>query len=45
MTQYVLVVFAGFFAIMNPFVNIPIFIGLTEGFKKTRRNRLQSNQL
>lgn len=32
---FVLTVFTGFFAIMNPIANIPVFVGLTEG-KGTR---------
>jgi multiple antibiotic resistance protein len=35
-----LAVFAGFFAIMNPIVNTPIFIGLTEGFDKAKRRKI-----
>ena len=29
--SYILTVFMAFFAIMNPIVNIPIFVKLTEG--------------
>ena len=32
---------ASFFAIMNPFANTPVFLGLTEGMEKetTRKSR------
>jgi len=36
---YALTVFMGFFAIMNPIANTPIFLGLTEGEnKETKKN-------
>jgi len=31
---------AGFFAIMNPIANIPIFLGLTDGYGKDARRRV-----
>ena len=31
LTTYALTVFMGFFAIMNPIANTPIFLGLVEG--------------
>jgi multiple antibiotic resistance protein len=36
-------VFAGFFAIMNPIANIPIFIGLTAGVDKKTRNKVSKS--
>ena len=33
-------VFTGFFAIMNPIANIPIFMGLTEGNNKASKKRI-----
>ncbi len=40
LTQHILMVFAGFFAIMNPIINAPIFIGLTEGFSKKEKKQI-----
>lgn len=37
---FVLTVFAGFFAIMNPITNTPIFLGLTEGFDNAMKKRI-----
>jgi multiple antibiotic resistance protein len=37
---FVLTVFAGFFAIMNPITNTPIFLGLTEGFDSVMKKRI-----
>lgn len=37
---FVLMVFAGFFAIMNPITNTAIFIGLTEGFGRATKRRI-----
>ena len=37
---FVLMVFAGFFAIMNPIVNTPIFIGLTDGLDRAVQKRI-----
>ncbi len=31
---------AGFFAIMNPIANIPIFLGLTDGYSAQARRRV-----
>ena len=43
---YSLTVFTGFFAIMNPIANTPIFIGLVEGkSKKVKRNIAKSSTL
>jgi multiple antibiotic resistance protein len=36
---YSLTVFMGFFAIMNPIANVPIFIGLVQGEDKEQRRR------
>jgi multiple antibiotic resistance protein len=40
MIAFILAVFAGFFAIMNPIINTPIFIGLTEGFDSTQKRKI-----
>ena len=43
MTQYLtfaLTVFTGFFAIMNPIANTPIFLGLTEGEDETTKRKI-----
>ena len=32
--NFIITVFTGFFAIMNPIANIPVFLGLTEGSSK-----------
>ena len=37
---YGLTVFMGFFAIMNPISNTPIFLGLVEGENKESKKRL-----
>ena len=37
MIGFGLTVFAGFFAIMNPILNTPIFISLTEGFDRKKK--------
>ena len=33
-------VFMGFFAIMNPFANTPIFLGLTDGYDRQTKNAI-----
>lgn len=38
--QFALTVFTGFFAIMNPIANIPIFLGLVEGDSKESKKRI-----
>jgi multiple antibiotic resistance protein len=38
--SYSLTVFMAFFAIMNPFVNIPIFIQLTEGLEEKEKKAI-----
>ena len=38
--RYSLTVFMAFFAIMNPFVNIPIFIQLTEGLEEKEKKAI-----
>jgi multiple antibiotic resistance protein len=40
LVPFVLTVFAGFFAIMNPITNTPIFLGLTEGFDSAMKKRI-----
>ena len=37
---YALTVFMGFFAIMNPIANTPIFLGLTEGETKETKKKI-----
>ncbi len=37
---YCITVFTGFFAIMNPIANTPIFLGLTEGFDKESKKKV-----
>ena len=37
---YSISVFTGFFAIMNPVSNIPIFISLTEGASKAEKQKV-----
>ena len=37
---YALTVFMGFFAIMNPIANTPIFLGLTEGETKESKKKI-----
>ena len=37
---YSITVFMAFFAIMNPIVNIPIFVQLTEGFEERRKRNI-----
>ena len=37
---YGLSVFMGFFAIMNPISNTPIFLGLVEGENKERKKKI-----
>ena len=37
---YALTVFTGFFAIMNPIANTPIFLGLVGGMKKAKKKRI-----
>ncbi|MHC4609816.1 MAG: MarC family protein [Planctomycetota bacterium] len=37
---FVLTVFAGFFAIMNPITNTPIFLGVTKGFDGAMKRRI-----
>ncbi len=37
---FILTVFAGFFAIMNPITNTPIFLGLTQGFESAMKKRI-----
>ena len=36
-------VFTGFFAIMNPIANLPVFLGLVEGSDKKTTNRIARN--
>ena len=36
---HVLSVFMGFFAIMNPIANTPVFLGLTDGQSAAQRKR------
>jgi multiple antibiotic resistance protein len=38
--SYSLTVFLAFFAIMNPIVNIPIFVKLTEGLDKKKKKEI-----
>jgi multiple antibiotic resistance protein len=38
--SYSLTVFMAFFAIMNPFVNIPIFVELTEGINESKKKEI-----
>ncbi len=38
--SFALVVFTGFFAIMNPIANAPVFLGLTGGLDKHSRNKV-----
>jgi multiple antibiotic resistance protein len=40
MIAFALSVFAGFFAIMNPILNTPIFISLTEGLGQAEKKRI-----
>ena len=40
---YALTVFTGFFAIMNPLANTPIYIGLVEGASKNEKLRIARN--
>ena len=40
LTTYALTVFMGFFAIMNPIANTPIFMGLVEGENKKTKMRI-----
>ena len=37
---YALTVFMGFFAIMNPIANTPIFLGLVEGEEKATKKKI-----
>ncbi len=37
---YILSVFTGFFAIMNPIANTPIFVGLTEGKEEITKRKI-----
>ncbi|MEM9143427.1 MAG: MarC family protein [Bacteroidota bacterium] len=37
---YALTVFIGFFAIMNPIANTPIFLGLTEGMDNSSKKKM-----
>lgn len=36
-------IFGAFFAIMNPFVNLPIFLSLTEGYSVSEQRKLSIN--
>ena len=38
--SYILTVFMAFFAIMNPIVNIPIFVKLTEGQDEKKKREV-----
>jgi len=38
--SYILTVFMAFFAIMNPIVNIPIFVKLTEGLDENKKKEI-----
>lgn len=40
LTGYSLSVFIAFFAIMNPFVNIPIFVKLTDGLEEKKKKEI-----
>jgi len=40
---YALTVFTGFFAIMNPLANTPIYIGLVQGASKSEKLRIARN--
>ncbi len=40
LVSFGITVFTGFFAIMNPIANIPIFMGLTEGNNKASKKRI-----
>ena len=40
LVNFALTVFTGFFAIMNPIANIPIFLGLVEGSSKESKKRI-----
>ena len=37
---FALTVFTGFFAIMNPIANTPVFLGLTEGKKEATKRKI-----
>ena len=37
---FALTVFTGFFAIMNPIANTPVFLGLTEGYDKETKKKV-----
>jgi multiple antibiotic resistance protein len=43
--SYSLSVFMGFFAIMNPIANVPIFIGLVQDMDKTQRKKVAKTSL
>ncbi len=40
MLQHAITVFLGFFAIMNPIANTPVFVGLTEGEDKNTQKKI-----
>ncbi len=40
MLQHAITVFLGFFAIMNPIANTPVFVGLTEGEDKNSQKKI-----
>ncbi len=40
MLPYILQIFSGFLAIMNPIGNVPVFIGLVEGFDENTKKRV-----
>lgn len=45
MTGHALTVFMGFFAIMNPVANTPVFLGLTAGYTPDIRRRVAAKAL
>lgn len=42
---HIISVFMGFFAIMNPVANLPVFLGLTEGLDKKTRQQIARKSL
>lgn len=45
MLQHAITVFLGFFAIMNPIANTPVFVGLTEGEDLTTQKKIATKAL
>ncbi len=45
MLQHAITVFLGFFAIMNPIANTPVFVGLTEGESHTSQKKIAFKSL